>query len=266
MKRLSALLFVLTFALGVAAAQQPEAPKPAERPPQDPKAVAMLEKFDSLVYIPRAAGLKDLEFTLKLPVGFNVLVRWKASPDRARADLVVPEDAPAGIKKQLEIRKSTVEADARKQAVPLSVTQVGEVQRDKYKDDEIVLVAPNQVKIVARSEASKSAFKEHTVTFNDQGLVTLVKVVAPNNFESTIEPTFAESNGKHAYQSIKTTIGRQETIVAYEYVSAGSFQFVKKITTTAKGSGDLLAPPPQSIEFDGFKPNAGIDDAVFEGK
>jgi hypothetical protein len=254
MKGSSAALLVL-IASAILLAQQPEA-----RPPQDPKAVALLERLDSLLYIPRSAGLKDLEFIVKLPVGFQVIVKWKAAPDRARADLVVPPETPATSKKQLEILKPTVEAEARKRAMSFATTQIGEVLRDRYKDDEIILLSPNQVKIVARSAPSLAAFKEHTITFNDLGLVTMVKVVAPTGREDSIEPTFTEWNGKQLYRTLKTTIGRQETLASYEYVDVGAFRLVKKITTTVKGQ------PPEALEFDGFKVNAGIDDAAFEEK
>jgi hypothetical protein len=250
------LVLTLTFVLGAFEAAFTQEPAAPARPPQDPKALAMLEKLDSLVYSPRAAGLKDLEFTVKLPVGFHLLLRWKA-PNLLRADLVVPPDAPAQIKKQLELSKANFEAEARKSAPSFAVTQLGEVLRDKHNGDEISLVAPNEVKIVARSEASKAAFKEQTLTFNEQGLVTRARMTAPNGLENVIEPTFIEKDGKHVYQSLKTTIGKQETVAAYEYVNAGTFLMVKKITVTAKGS------PPQALEFDGFKANAGIADEVF---
>jgi hypothetical protein len=250
----------LSGVLRLAACQDPVAPKPAEKPPQDPKALAMLEKLDSLLYRPRDAGLKDLEFTAKLPGGFNLLVRWK-DPERVRADLVVPPDAPANVKKQLELVKPRFEADARKHAQPFVTMQLGEVLRDKHKDDEVVLAGANQVKIVARSDASKASFKEQTLTFNEQGLVTQAKVVAPTGLESTIDPKFTESNGKHVYQSMKTTIGTETSTVTFEYVNAGAFVLVKKVTTTAAKGG-----ASQALEFDGFKTNAGIEDGVFEAK
>jgi hypothetical protein len=257
MTRVPVLFSVLALA-SLAAAQEPVTPKPAERPAQDPKALAMLEKLDSLLYVPRAVGLKDLEFTSKLPNGFQLLVRWK-EPDRVRAELVVPPDAPAAVKKQLELVKPRFEDEARKYAPSFAATQIGEVLRDKYKDDEITLVAPNQVKIVARSEVSKASFKEHTLTFNDQGLGTQVKVVAPNGVENTIEPTYVELKGKRVYGSIKTKFGKEETVVTFEHVEAGDFLFVKKMTTTAAKGG-----APQALEYEGFKANSGLDDKVFE--
>jgi hypothetical protein len=258
MKPVLAVMFALAL-MPIAAAQGTEAPKPPERPAQDPKAVAMIEKLDALMYRPRAAGLTDLEFTAKLQGGFNLQVRWK-DPDRMRADLVVPADAPDDAKKRLELIKARFEPDAKKHAASFVVMQTGEVLREKHKDDELVLAGPNQVKIVARSDASKASFKEQTLTFNDQGLVTQVKVVAPNGFESAIEPKYVEWGGKQVYQSLKTTIGKDETLVSFDYVNVGTFLMVKKVTTTPKTGAS------QSLEFEGFKANAGIDDKVFETK
>ena len=85
MKPALIVLFTLGVVVTGAAQGNDAAPDKAQ---QDPKAIAMLEKLDSLLYSPRTAGLKDLEFFAKLPGGFNILIRWK-TPDRVKAELVV---------------------------------------------------------------------------------------------------------------------------------------------------------------------------------
>jgi len=251
-----ALIVLFTLGVVVTGAAQGNDGVPAKAQ-QDPKAMAMLEKFDSLLYSARTAGLKDLEFFAKLPNGFNVLTRWKA-PDRIKAELVVSPDSPPGMKKQMEFIKPKFEAEARKNAMPLVTVQLGESLREKHKGDDVTLAGPNEVKIVAKSEASKAEFKEEVLSFDDRGLVTRVKVVAPTDMESVIEPKYGErSGGKFSYESLKTTIGKEES-VAFEYVTVGDFTFVGKVTTTQKGG------QPRALEFGGFKANSGLDDKIFD--
>src|SRR5215471_15769816 len=97
-------LWIAAFLLGVlgnAAAQTP--PPAAEKPTQDPAAMKMIERFDSLRYVARSEGLKDLQFTIRMPVikeaGLDLVARWKA-PDKIAADLVLPGDVPEDFQKQ----------------------------------------------------------------------------------------------------------------------------------------------------------------------
>lgn len=256
MKRL-VVAFVLGCA-GFALAQDTEAPKPPDRPRQDAEALKLIERFDSLLYMPRAAGLKDLEFTVRLPGGFDLLVRWK-EPDRVKASLAVAADAPADHKKQLELIAPKFEPEAKKHAPSFVSTQIGEPLRDKHKDDELTMIAPGQVKIVARSEASTAQFKEQALSFDDRGLVTRVKVVAPTGLESVILPTFAPLGGRFVYQAMKTTIAKEESTVTFEYVEAGGFHMIGTLTTASKSMRE-----PQKLVFAGFKPNSGLDDKLFE--
>ena len=250
---------IVLFTLGVVVnglAQVPDVA--AGKAQQDPKAVAMLEKLDSLQYSPRTAGLKDLEFFAKLPGGFNILIRWK-TPDRVKAELVVSPESPPEMKKQMEFIKPKFEAEARKNAMPFVTMQLGESLREKHKGDDVTLAGPNEVKIVAKSEESKASFKEEVLTFDERGLVTRVKVVAPTGAESVIEPKFVErAPGRFSYESLKTTIGKDESVVAFEYVTVGDFSFVGRVTTKPKDG------QPRALEFGGFKANSGLDDKIFD--
>src|SRR5262249_22944658 len=149
---------------------------------QDPAAVKMIERFDNLRYVPRAEGLKDLQFTVRMPVtkeaGIDLVVRWKA-PDKIAAELAVPADAPEGLKRQLSILSTQKRAEAKTMAGPMVAMQIGELSGDKVKDDDIALAGPNQVKITARSAGSKAQFKEQLLTFDDRGLAKLAELTAP---------------------------------------------------------------------------------------
>jgi hypothetical protein len=252
-----ALIVLFTLGVVVAGAAQVTDVAPAQAQ-QDPKALAMLEKLDSLLYSPRTAGLKDLEFFAKLPNKFNILIRWK-TPDRVRAELVVPPDSPADMKRQLEFIKPKFEAEARKNAMPFVTMQLGESLREKHKDDDVTLAGPNEVRIVAKCEASKSSFKEQVLTIDDRGLASRVRVVAPTGLESVIEPKYVErSPGRFSYESLKTTIGKDESVVGFEYVTVGDFTFVGKVITKPKDG------EPRPLEFGGFKANSGLEDKLFE--
>jgi hypothetical protein len=252
-----ALIVLFTLGVVVTGAAQGNDAAPA-KPQQDPKAVAMLEKLDSLQYSPRTAGLKDLEFFAKLPGKFNILIRWKA-PDRVKAELVVAPETPPEIRKQMEFIKPKFEAEARKNAMPFVTMQLGESLREKHKDDDVTLAGPNEVKIVAKCEESKASFKEEVLTFDERGLVTRVKVVAPTGMESVIDPKFVERTpGRFSYESLKTTIGKDESVVSFEYVTVGDFTFVGKVITKQKDG------EPRPLEFGGFKANSGLDDKIFD--
>lgn len=251
-----ALIVLFTLGVVVTGAAQ-VADVASGKAQQDPKAVAMLEKLDSLQYSPRTAGLKDLEFFAKLPGGFNILIRWKA-PDRIKAELVVSPESPPELRKQMEFIKPKFEAEARKNAMPFVTMQLGESLREKHKDDDVTLAGPNEVKIVAKSEESKASFKEEVLTIDERGLASKVRVVAPTGAESVIEPKYVERSGKFSYESLKTTIGKDEAVVSFEYVTVGDFTFVGKVVTKPKDG------QPRPLEFGGFKANSGLDDKLFE--
>lgn len=254
----------VVFMLGCVAAivaQGSEAPQAPKK--QDPEALKLIERYDSLLYIPRAAGLKDLEFTTKLPSGHNLVLRWK-EPDKKKADLVVPADAPADRARQLAFVIPKFQDDARKHGPSfIDPLQTGEILHEKHKDDDITLVAPNQIRIVARSEGSKRMFKEETLTFDDQGLVKQARVVSPAGLESVLEPTFTPWNGKHVYQVLKTKIGQEEQVVTFDYGIFDNVMLVKKVVTSAKVDGKTRE---QVLEFFDFKVNTGLDDKLFEEK
>ena len=75
------------------------------------------------------------------------------------------------MKRQLEFVKPKFESEARKNAMPFVTMQLGESLREKHKDDDVSLAGPNEVKIVAKSEASKAQFKEEILTFDERGLL-----------------------------------------------------------------------------------------------
>lgn len=255
---------VLVLAAVSAAASFAQNPEPArQEPARDPAAMKLIERYDSVRLIPRVEGLKDLQFTARLPIGLDLAVRWKA-PDKLAADLVVPADAPEDRVRQLTVMAAQKRAEARPMAAPMLPMFLGEVYAETIKDDEVSLAAPNQVKVVAKSPASRARFKEQLLTFDDRGLIKSAEVTAPTGATSKQEPVFVEMNKKFVYQGVKTTMGKIESSVAFEYAPAGDFVLVKKATMSAKGQGP--AQPPQTLEFRDVKANAGIDDKAFEEK
>jgi hypothetical protein len=257
-------VWILALTAVAATAAFGQNPQPGQdKPSQDPAAMKLIERFDSIRLVPRAEGLKDLQFTARLPIGIDLAVKWKA-PDKLAADLVVPADAPADRAKQLTVMASQKRGEARQMAAPMIPMFLGEIFAETVKDDEVSLVGPNQVKVVAKSPASRAQFKEQLLTFDDRGLIKSADVTAPTGASSKQEPTFVEVNKKFAYQSVKTTIGKSESSVTFEYAPADGLVLVRKATMSAKGAGP--ATPPQVLEFRDVKANAGIDDQVFEEK
>jgi hypothetical protein len=238
--------------------QGADAPAPPEKK-QDAGALKLVERFDSLVYAPRAAGLKDVEFTTRLPNGLDLVIRWKA-PDAVASDLRVPADTPEKNVEPLKLIVPVYRAEAARHAPSFAKIIAGEVLLEQHKDDDLTLVSPNVVKIVARSDSSKAIFKEQTLTFDEAGLVKQAVVTAPTGLVSTLEPTFAPWNGRHVYQTLKTTMGTDEQKVTFEYEHVEPFMLVKKLTTEAKVRGKVTKG---SLEFRDFKPNAGIQDVSF---
>jgi hypothetical protein len=198
----SVFAVVLMFGcLDAVVAQDP--PKPSEKR-QDPEAVKLVERFDALLYVPRAEALRDLEFATKLPSGHHLVLRWK-QPDQIKSELVVPADAPPDRARQLAYVIPKDQEEAQKHAPRFVDLEIGEVLHQKHKDDDILLVAPNQVKIVARSEATKAVLKEQTLVFDQQGLITQTKIISPTGVESTLAPTYTTWNGKQVYQTLKSS-------------------------------------------------------------
>jgi hypothetical protein len=254
----SALTVVLMLGcLGALAAQEPEARK------QDAEAVKLLERFDALRHVPRAAGLKDLQFAARLPSGHDLVLRWKA-PDKMASELVVPADAPADRARQLQFVIPKFQAEARKFERAFLDLQLGELLWEDHKGDDVVLAAPNQVRIVAKSEKSRRTFKEQLITFDEQGLVKQARVTSPTGGESIMEPTFTQWNGKHLYQSLNTRIGTNEQTISFEYAEHGGMMLLKKVVTTTKVDGKAQAP--RTLEFSDVKVNTGLDDKLFEAK
>jgi hypothetical protein len=139
---------------------------------------------------------------------------------------------------------------------------VGEVLHEQHKDDDVILAAPNEVRIVARSEASKASMKEQVLTFDEAGLVKRARVTGPTGAEITLEPTYTAWNGKHVYESLKTIFGpdNQQT-VSFEYAVVEGFLLAKKLTT--KGTGRSKSSEG-TLEFRDLKVNTGLDDKLFE--
>jgi hypothetical protein len=256
----------LPAALAQAPAQPASPPPAAEKPVQDAAAVKLIERCDALRHVPRAEGLVDLQFIVRLPMplGLDLAVSWKA-PDKVAGAFVVPDDAPPDRLKQLTITAAEKGSHAKGMAGPFVQMMIGEVLRDTYKDDEITLAAANQVKIVPKSATSKSTFKEQVLTFDDRGLLKQVKITSPTGSESVMNPAFVEWNKKFVYQSMTTTIGKTETSVSFEYGNAGDFLLVKKATMSVKMPGKP-EPQTQILEFRSPKVNTGLDDKLFEEK
>jgi hypothetical protein len=252
----SLLAFILS---GVAAAFGQEPAAPAEKK-QDAEALKLIERFDALMHVPRAAGLKDVEFVTRLPSRLDLVLRWK-HPDKVASDLTVAEDAPAAEVEPLKRIIPAHRAEAAKHAASFVKIVTGEVLGEQHKDDDVTLEAPNQIRIVARSDASKAVFKEQALTFDEQGLVKQARVTAPTGLVSTLEPTFAPWKGKHLYQSLKTSIGPDQQTVTFEYEQVGEFMLVKKLTTKSTVRGKATEA---TLELRGFKANSGLDDKLFE--
>jgi hypothetical protein len=262
MSRLNPALAAVFFAVAaIVAAQEVQPAKPPEKR-QDPEAIALIERFDGLLYAPRTSGLEDLEFTTKLPSGHHLVLKWK-QPDKIQADLVVPADAPPEVARQLGLVIPKFQDEARKHASKFVDMEIGEVLREKHKDDDVILAGKNQVRIVARSEASKSVFKEQTLTFDERGLIKSTRVTAPTGVESTIEPTFMAWSGKHVYQSMKTRVAtsQEDSTVTFEYSVVESIMLVKKVGLASKVGGKARE---QVLEFFDFKVNRGIEDKAFD--
>jgi len=267
MKSLAAFsIFVLT---GLVVGQDPK-PAPATppaaqvAPKQDAAALKLLEKFDSLLYIAQQNGLKDVSFDCSLPIGLVLQVKWK-SPDKMAADVVVPADAPAEKKKQLELISSTVKGQAQTYARSFVQLIVGESEGKKRAGDDIALSGENQIKITAVSETSKREFKEEVLTFDERGLVKHIKVTSPMGAVSEIDPTYVEKGGKFLYTVVTNQFGdataKTSTAMKFDYVDVDGITVISKMTTSGTNAGTAM--PENVMQFTNHQVNKGIDDAVF---
>jgi hypothetical protein len=258
----SVLLPLLIFVAGTPLlSQTPAKPATPEKPVQDEAALRLLERYDALLYNARNAGLKDLEFSTKLPIGVKVVVRWK-DPDRTAADVTVPEDAPPERKKQLELMLESVRAQASSFAPAMVPLFTGESEAAKHAANTVTLAGEGKVKVVALDAKSKAQFKEQLITFDERGLAKHVKVVAPNGTIQEIEPKFFEKNGKFLLSEVKTIFAPTTTkTITFEYADAGAFTFIRKMTTSGATEGEETSS--SVLEFTDVKANSGLDDALF---
>jgi hypothetical protein len=271
--------FALFVAVAFAAPQEPAKQDPAKPAPaaeplrRDPEAMKLLAAHDALMYYPREEGLKDLVFTMALPVGVLVDMKWAAPEKLAWTGRPSPEVKP-DVAKRLELLLATSAfKDALDAQTPSFVrTMIGGKESDLYAKDRLELLGPKQVKIVAASPETLSKMKEATITFDDQGRLKLVQIASPLGAVSDMEPTYREYKGKYLMKDVKTTTrnaagAAQTSTLGNEYVEVDGFMLLSKVTMFATTPANGAAPAKeekQDLHFSGHRPNKGLTDADFK--
>ncbi len=262
---------IAAFFIGsIVLAQNPATPPATAAPKQDPAAVKLLQKHDSLMYVPQENGLKDVAFDIDLPINpertmlLTMQVQWKA-PEKVATDVVVPANTPADKKTQLELLLPTVKTQAKVNAPMMVRVVVGQSELGKRTGDEIVMDGENKVKVTAKSEASKQQFREELLTFDERGLVKSAHVTSPAGGTQDIDMTYTERKGKFFLSEVATKFGDAASgttnTMKFEYADVDGITLVSK--TTIIGTQGGKAGPETVMQFANYKVNKGIDDSVF---
>ena len=261
---LAGLVAAWLGAVAVAQTPAPETPEPKAGPQlrRDAEAVKRLEAYDALQYLPVDAGLKDISFSVALPTGVILDIRWK-SPDKVawtpRLAKEVPKEAERVWLLQFETPKFKAEVDAQVQSFLKSV--IGEKTASKYSKDEVRRVAPDQVQIVAVAPETAAMMREATLTFDPRGLVTAIKVVSPVGAVTDMEQSYRAKGDKFLLEQVKMTnpgpTGPMTTTMKLEYVEVGAYVLVKKMELSAEDQ------KPAALEFSDMKVDQGLKDEDF---
>ncbi len=273
----SFVAFALSAAFAVAAPQEPakDAPKDAPKAEmlrRDPEAVKLLEAHDALMYYVREEGAKDVAFSLALPVGVLVDMKWMA-PDKQTWSGRASPDVGEDIAKRLNLLLSTPSfKEAMDAQVPSFVrTVIGGKESDLYAKDSLELLGPKQLKIVAKNPETASKIKEITATFDEKGRLKLLQIASPLGAVSELEPTYLEHKGKFLVKEFKTVTKSaagqaQVSTLQNEYVDVGGFMLLSRVTMQSPAA--VGAPPAaaekQELNFSGHKVNSGLTEADFK--
>ncbi len=248
----SASILVLLSALALSA--QEKAPAP-QAPPQDPKALALMDKADALVYSARRAGLKDVEyaFTMSNLPNIVVKIRWMA-PELVKVQVAPAEGAP---EQAVKIAEALAPGGIDVRARGTVDMVVGTETRQSYAGDEIALSAENQVKVTAKSPRSLRLFNENTITFDKSGLpVEMKSVTATGQIEMT---ALHEKRGEFWFlknAKARTSAGDMNMGIETQEVSA--FTFPSRIVTKLPDGSESV------WTFGAYKVNQGLKEADFK--
>ncbi len=130
------------------------APDAAPTPPPDTReaALALLDRADAAVYSPLQAGLSDATYIFRTSErpGVSVEVKW-VKPDHAGGRLILDPGADAATAEWA----ATYGPSFVQQSADLADLLVGVTNRSQYEEDELSLLDPETVRVVARSERSR---------------------------------------------------------------------------------------------------------------
>lgn len=242
MKTLVAALIAVS-----AFSQNPQNPAPN----RDAAAVRKLEAFDQKVYTPITAGLKSLNFEFPMPEaalpGLVLDISWK-TPDAIEVLARVTDKAPPAARQQMQLLAELINDPKRSEGQEFrtnarGVTQqvIGESLATKLASDDLATVSETEVKVVARSEASRRQFKEQVLTFDAKGLVTKATVTAPNGLVTVIETTWTEKSGKWVQGTVAMTVGKDRKSIAFDYADIDGFLLLQKMTASdGKNASETL--------------------------
>lgn len=203
----------------------------ADKPPQDPKALELIDKADALSYSAKRAGLKDLQYVHELShlPGLRIEVRW-AAPDAQKVVVSAAsgEGAPEHVRRMAEAARGPLEATG---AQVLDM-MLGKENRASYEGDEIVFAGPSQVRIVARSDRSKKVFQENLITFDARGLpIQMKSVTAKGAIDMSV--AFEPQGELFRVKEVNSESKDGATRLSFEYQEVSGYTFVARIT--AKG-------------------------------
>lgn len=239
-------LVVLVLTL-CAFAQDPQKPVPQ----RDSAAVRRLEVFDAKVYTPVAAGLRELTFEFPMPEtalpGLVLDISWK-TPDATQVTARVTDKAPASARQQMQLLADLINdpkraegQEFRTNAHGVAKQVIGESLAAKLAGDDLATLSESEVKVTARSEASRRQFKEQVLTFDAKGLVTKATVTAPNGLVTVIETTWTEKSNRWFQSSVAMSVGKERKSIAFEYGDVGGFTLLQKMTASdGKNASEVL--------------------------
>ncbi|MBI3847406.1 MAG: hypothetical protein HY292_22470 [Planctomycetes bacterium] len=248
----------VTIAAPTAWAQEAKPAAPAAAPlPADVK--ALLEKVDKTIYNAQGAGMKDLSYSMVLPMlaqmGINdpIKVYWKA-PDKAKVELpdalaqMMGGSEMADMQKKQMQKKALITGDS-------YASQLDGYSATLEKDGELSKITATTTDTTKGTTQTILWIDSNNLVVKTHQKLNQTNPMMPAELEQTI--TYRKEGDR--YLPIELKSGEQGS-AKFEYAQVNGFWFPSKLTQESAQS----PMGPMQIEFKDVKVNSGIDDSFFK--